>query len=202
MGLAMLLVLLALIIGAVGLFVSAQKIGAGHRRGSVRRRRTNRMGTPERSRLSGPVPPGSDEVLATGSPLIARCPTFEAAESTVEYLYNRGVPRQALSVVADEVRAAAGAGDGGRWLRWRRWSAARMQVHRSVDPELIITRRYYIFSVQNSARRARLLLRTGANTEDETFGVLAVPCVGQLSSELQHPSHDVLTTVRPPASER
>jgi hypothetical protein len=135
------------------------------------------------------MPRGSDNVLSAVPPLIARCPTFEAATSTVEYLCSRGVPRQALSVVVDEVQPAAGARDGGRWLRWRRWRAARTRAQRRMHPEPEKSRQYYIISDESSARRARLLLHTGANALEETFGVRAVPCVGQL-----HPSCSIRVT--------
>ena len=135
--------------------------------------------------------PGTEEVLAAVSPLVARCPTFEAASSTIEYLCNRGVPREALSVVADVVRPAAGRGDGGRWLRWGTWPGARTRVQGSMDPELVMSRRYYVISDQSSARRARRLLAAGADVQGGTFCVHAVPCVGQLSSQSQHPSSGV-----------
>ncbi len=135
--------------------------------------------------------PGTDEVVTAVSPLVARCPTFEAASTTVEYLCSRSVPREALSVVADEVRPDAGPGDGGRWLRWGAWRTARTRVQGSVHPEPVTSRRYYVISDQSSARRARQLLRTGANAQGETFGVHAVPCVGQLASKSQHPSNGV-----------
>ena len=132
--------------------------------------------------------PGTDEVLSAMSPLVARCPTFEAASRTVEYLRSRGVPHQSLSVVADEVRPAAGPGDGTRLLQWDAWKTARRRVQGSTHP----ARGYYVVSDQRSARRARRLLATGADAQSETFGVRSVPCVGQLSPKSQHPSSAVV----------
>lgn len=132
--------------------------------------------------------PGTDEVLSAMSPLVARCPTFEAASLTVEYLCSRGLPHQALSVVADEVRPAAGPGDGDRFLQWDAWKTARRRVQGSTHP----ARGYYVVSDQRSARRARRLLATGADAQSETFGVRAVPCVGLLSPRSQHPSSGVV----------
>jgi hypothetical protein len=128
--------------------------------------------------------PDTDDALSAVSLLVARCPTFEAASHTVEYLCSRGVPREALSVVADVARPS-GPGDGGRWLRWDAWKTARRRVPQR-------SRRHYVISDQRSARRARRLLATDADAQGETFGVRAVPCVGQLSSKSQHPSHGVV----------
>ncbi len=146
------------------------------------------MGPPERIRLSEPMPPGTDQVLSAVSPLVARCATFEAASRTVEYLYSCGVPREALSVVADGVQPAAAAIHVGQWLHRGTGSSARRRMPGSIDAEPVMSRRYYVTSDQGSAQRARRLLCTGANAQGETFGVDALPCVGQLSARSLHPS--------------
>lgn len=132
--------------------------------------------------------PGTDEVLSAMSPLVARCSTFEAASRTVEYLCSRGLPHQALSVVADAVRPAAGPSHGRRLLQWDAWRTAHRREQRSRDP----ARGYYVVSDQRSARRARRLLAPGADAQSGTFGARAVPCVGQLSPKSQHPSSGVV----------
>ena len=55
--------------------------------------------------------PRSDD-LPVGSPLVASCPTFEEATRTVDYLCDFGVPRRALSVVAEGLRPASHDGGG------------------------------------------------------------------------------------------
>lgn len=134
------------------------------------------------------MPPGTDDVLSAVSPLVACCATFEAASNTVEYLCSCGVPREALAVVADAARPAAAAIDGGRWLRPGTGRSARKRMRGSIDADPVMSRRYYVLSDQSSARRARQLLCTGANTQGETFAVHALPCVGQLSARALHPS--------------
>jgi len=134
------------------------------------------------------MPLVTDEVLSATSPLVARCATFEAASSTVDYLCSRGVPREALSVVADRVRPAVAAIQAGRWLHRGKGRSARRRMPGSIDVEPVMSRRYYVISDQSSARRARRLLSTGANAQGETFGVHALPCVGQLSARSLHPS--------------
>jgi len=138
------------------------------------------------------MPPGAEKVLSAGSPLVARGATFQAASSTVDYLCSCGVPREALSVVADGVQPAAAAIHACRWLRRGTGRSARRRRPGSIDADPVMSRRYYVISDQSNARRARRLLCTGANAQGETFGVHAVPCVGQLSARSLHPSSGVV----------
>ena len=55
--------------------------------------------------------PRTDD-LSVASPLVASCPTFKEATRTVDYLCDNGVPRRALSVVADGLRPASEDGRG------------------------------------------------------------------------------------------
>ena len=150
------------------------------------------MGTSEPGCLSEPVPPESEEVLTAVSPLVACCPTFEAASSTVEYLCSEGVPREGLCVMVGGVRPAAGALDRGRWFGRGNGRSARRRVPGSSDSSLMTSRRYYVISDQRSARRARRLLADGADAQGEAFGMHAVPCVGQLPPKSLHPSNGVM----------
>lgn len=115
------------------------------------------------------MPSGTDQVRSAVSSLVARCPTFEAASTTAEYLCSQGVPSQALSVVVD----------GG-----------------ASYSELMPSHRYYVTSDRRNAQRSRKLLATGADAQGAADGLNAVPCVGQLPSESLHPSHGVVRTSR------
>ena len=139
------------------------------------------MGPPEGGRLNAPMPPGTEQVLSVVWPLVASCPTFEAASTTVEYLCRHGVSREGLSVVVDEV-PPPGAIDRRRTFGGGAATNARRRRRRTSDSALTTSRRYYVISEERGVRRARQLLAAGADAKGETFGVPAMPCVGQLSS--------------------
>lgn len=54
---------------------------------------------------------------------------------------------------------------------------------------------YYVVSDESNARRARQLLRAGADAQAGRLGVRATPCVGSLPARSAHPSSGV-TRVR------
>jgi hypothetical protein len=50
--------------------------------------------------------------VSVASPLVASCPTLKEARRTVEFICDRGVPREAVSVVAEGLRPACEVSEG------------------------------------------------------------------------------------------